>query len=117
LPASSPARSWPQRRLEATIPARQQAILDQAAAVVEADAARAAATADFLAGRASLERVLAGIEVEVRETTAFLQGATEYNRAICRYLTFTLPADTQVEKFVAALEGQGAGNREQGARN
>ena len=103
LPATSSGRSWPQRRLEATIPLRQQVIIDQAAVVVEADALRAAATADFLNGRVSLERALAGIETEARETTVFLQGVTEYNRTICRYVTFTLPADTQVEKFVAAL--------------
>jgi hypothetical protein len=103
LPASSSDRSWPQRRLEATIPLRQQAIIDQAAVVVEADALRAAATADFLIGRVSLERALAGIELEAQETTVFLRGVTEYNRTICRYVTFTLPAGTQVEKFVAAL--------------
>jgi hypothetical protein len=123
LPASSSGRSWSQRRLEATIPQREQTILDQAAVVVEADALRAAATADFLAGRASCERVLAGIELEARETTAFLQGVSEYNRAICRYAASTLPANTQVEKFAAALEGQRAGGApaqrvgEQGARD
>ena len=103
LPASSSDRSWSLRRLEATIPQREQAIIDQAAAVVEADASRAAATADFLAGRSSVERVLAGIEVQARETFAFLRAVTEYNRAIAQYATATLPANTEAEKLVAAL--------------
>ena len=98
-------RSWPQRRLEATIPRREQAIIDQAAVVVEADAARAAATADFLAGRSSVERVLAGIEVQARETSAFLRAVTEYNRALSQYAIATLPANTEAEKLVAAVDG------------
>ena len=52
LPASSSDHSWPQRRLKATIPRREQAVIDQAAAMFEADGSRAVATADFLAGRA-----------------------------------------------------------------
>ena len=103
VPPASSAHSWSLRRLEATIPQREQAIIDQAAAVVEADASRAAATADFLAGRSSVERVLAGIEVQARETSAFLRAVTEYNRAIAQYATATLPANTEAEKLVAAL--------------
>ena len=51
----------------------------------------------------SVERVLAGIEVQARETSAFLRGVTEYNRAIAQYATATLPANTDAEKLVAAL--------------
>ena len=100
---SSSDRSWSLRRLEATIPQREQAISDQAAAVAQSEAARAAATADFLAGRSPVERVLAGIEVQARETSVFLRAVTEYNRAISQYATVTLPANTEVEKVVAAL--------------
>jgi hypothetical protein len=100
---ASRAPSWTQRRLEATIPRREQAISDQAAVVVEADAARAASTADFLAGQSSVERVLAGIEVQARETSAFLRAVTEYNRALSQYAIATLPANTEAEKLVAAL--------------
>jgi hypothetical protein len=103
LPASSPDRSWPRRRLEATIPRWEEAIIDQATAVLEADALRTAATADFLAGRSSVERVFAGIEVQARETSAFLRAVTAYNRAIAQYATITLPANTEAEKLVAAL--------------
>ncbi len=110
LGALSSDRSWPQRRLEATIPQREQTLIEQAAAVVEADAARAAATADFLAGRAAIERVLAAIEVQARETSAFLRGVTDYNRAIAQYATATLPANIEAEKLVAALKA-GAGSR------
>ncbi len=103
LRVSPSDRSWSQRRLEAAIPQLEHAIIDQATVVVEADASRAAATADFLAGRTSVERVLAGIELQVRATSAFLQGVTDYNRAIYRYAITTLPANTEVEKVVAAL--------------
>ena len=108
LPASPSDRPWPQRRLEATIPQRQQAIIDQAAAVAQSDASRAAATADFLAGRSSVERVLAAVEVQARETSAFLRAVTEYNRAIAQYATASLPTNTAAEKLVAAL---GAGSQ------
>ena len=103
LPAARSDHSWSLRRLEATLPQREQAISDQTAAVLEADASRAAATADFLAGRSSLDRVLARIEVQARETSAFLRGVTEYNRAIAQYVTIMLPTNIEVEKLVAAL--------------
>ena len=89
--------------MEATIPQREQAIIEQAAVVVQADASRTAATADFLAGRSSVERVLAGIEVQARETSAFLRAVTDYNRAIAQYATATLPTNTAAEKLAAAL--------------
>ena len=84
---SPPERSWPQRRLAATIPQREQLILDRATAVVEADAGRAVATADFLASRSTIERVLAAIEIQARETSAFLAGVRDYNQAIGQYAT------------------------------
>ena len=109
LPVSSPDRSWRapstlgRQRLEATLPRREQAILDQAAAVVQSDNGRAATTADFLAGRSSLDRVLAAIEVQARETSTYLRAVTEYNRAIAQYAIAILPANTDAEKLVAAL--------------
>ncbi len=83
--------------------------------MVQSDASRAAATADFLAGRSSVERVLAGIEVQARETSAFLRAVTEYNRAIAQYATATLPANADAERLVAALMVEEAGSRERGA--
>jgi hypothetical protein len=103
LSASPSNRSWSLRRLEATIPQREQAIVGQAAAVIQSDASRVAATADFLAGRSSVEPVLAAIEVQARETSAFLRGVTEYNQAIAQYAAATLPPNTEAEKLVAAL--------------
>jgi hypothetical protein len=100
---SLPNASWPLRRLEATLPRRQQAIIDQAMAVVAADSWRGAATSDFLAGRCSLDRVLAAIETQARGISAFLRDVTEYNRAIAEYVTATLPADAGVEKYAAVL--------------
>jgi hypothetical protein len=104
LPVSSSDNySWPQRRLKATIPQREAAIAAQAAVVVAADASRATAAADFLAGRVSVERVLARIDLQARETSAFLESVTAYNRAIAQYASATLPASTPAEKLVAAL--------------
>jgi hypothetical protein len=77
--------------------------VEHASAVIETDSARAAATADFLAGRAPLERVLAAIEVQSAETTAFLRGLTEYNRAIAQYAVAGIPENADPEKVVAAL--------------
>ena len=103
LPASSPGSSWSQRRLEATIPLRRQAIVEEARVVIDADASRAAVTAAFVAGRCPVERVLAGVEAQGRATSAFLLGVTEYNRAITQYAAMTLPMNTEAERFVAAL--------------
>jgi len=101
--AASFDRSWPQRRLAATIPQQEQAILAQVVAVVEADASRAAATADFLAGRSTLERVLAAIEIQARETSAFLGGVTDYNRSIAHYAAAAVAKNAEPEKLLAAL--------------
>jgi hypothetical protein len=78
-------------------------MIHQAAAVVAADGSRAAATADFLAGRSAVERVLADIEVQAHETSAFLRSVRAYNRAISQYTTATLPKNVPAEKVVAAL--------------
>ncbi len=112
VPPASSAHSWSRLRLESTIPQRHQTIIAQAAAAVQSDASRTAATADFLAGRSNVERVLAGIEVQARETSAFLRAVSEYNRAIAQYATATFPPNIEAEKLVAAL---GAGSWEQGA--
>ena len=103
IEAASAAQSWSRRCLEATIPQRQQAVENQASAVVQADIARSAATADFLAGRAGIERVLAEIELQSRETSAFLTAVAEYNRVIAHYQTLVLPANIPPETLVTAL--------------
>ena len=103
IEAASAAQSWSRRCLEATIPQRQQAVENQATAVVQADIARSAATADFLAGRAGIERVLAEIELQSRETSAFLTAVAEYNRVIAHYQTLVLPANIPPETLVTAL--------------
>jgi hypothetical protein len=94
---------WSVRRLETTIPRRRQVIIDRAVAVVAADASRAAATAQFLGGRTPVDRILAAIARQGRETSVFLQDVTEYNRAIAEYAMATLPANIEPEKLVAAL--------------
>jgi hypothetical protein len=96
-------RPWLLQRLEATLPRQQQTIIDRATVVVDADASRAIATADFLAGRGTLDRVLTAIDIQSRGTAEFLQDVIEYNRAIAQYAVATLPPDTDAGKLVAAL--------------
>lgn len=96
-------RSWPLRRLKATLPALGEHLRQRATAVVEADARRADATAAFQAGRQSFDRVLDSIRGQTEQTFAFLQGLTEYNRAIAEYAVATLPPDTPADKLAAAL--------------
>jgi hypothetical protein len=104
LPASSSDNySWSHLRLKAIIPRREAVITARAAVVVAADASRAAAAADFMAGRVSVERVLARIGLQAHETSAFLESVTAYNRAIAQYACATLPASSPAEKLVAAL--------------
>ncbi len=92
LPASSSDNySWSHLRLKAIIPQREAVITARAAVVVAADASRAAAAADFMAGRVSVERVLARIGLQAHETSAFLESVTAYNRAIAQYACQLFP--------------------------
>ena len=97
------AQSWPVRRLAATIPVLTENVRRRAAAVVEADAARAAAVAGFHAGRRSIEQALSGISRQTDETLAFLRTLGDYNRAIAEYALTVLPADATAERVSATL--------------
>jgi len=96
-----PAESWPARRLAAMIPGLGEGLQRRAAAVVEADAARAVAGSQG-DGR-SIEPVLCGIRRQTEQTLAFLAALTEYNRAVAQYALTVLPPDTPGDKLAAAL--------------
>ena len=95
--------SWPLRRLAAVIPGLAGSVRQRATAVVEAEAARAAATASYRSGGQSIERVLDSIDRQTAETLAFLQAVTDYNCEIAEYALTVLPPNTPSEKLMAAL--------------
>ena len=96
-------QSCPVRRLAAVIPALSQSVQRRAAAVVDADAARAAATAAYREGRQPIDGVLACIGLQTEETRAFLDGLSKYNDAIAAYALRVLPATATPEQLAEAL--------------
>jgi len=96
--------SWPVKRLAATIPALTASLQDRSAAVIEADSARAAATAAYQSGQRSIDHVLAAINLQTAETQAFLATLTDYNRGIAHYVLTVvspaIPADQLAEALV-----------------
>lgn len=97
------AESWPVRRPATAIPGLGENVQLQAAAVVEADAARAALAEKYRAGQAPLDQVLDSVARQTEHTLAFLNTLTEYNRAIAEYVLAVLPPATPVDQLVAAL--------------
>ena len=84
-------RTWTIRRLRAVIPSMHNTLCRRAAAVVEADTARAAATAGLqtaAAGQkpgAAENRVLDCTIRQTEETMSLLASLTDYNNAIARH--------------------------------
>jgi len=99
----SVAESWPVRRLAAMIPGLGQSVQQRATAVVEADAARAAAAENYRSGAAAIDQVLDGVAAETEQTSAFLDSLIEYNRAIAEYVLLVRPATTPADKLVESL--------------
>jgi hypothetical protein len=95
--------SWPTRRLAATIPAYNSSVQDHAAAVVAADVARVKAGEKYVLGNLPIEQALDEIAGQTRQTFAFLQTLTDYNRAIAQYALTVLPADASPAKIASAL--------------
>jgi len=91
------------QRLAATIPALDDAIQEQAAAVVESDSARAAATAAYQAGGRNFDSLLTCVRGQTAETLAFLQMVSGYNRAIAEYALTVLPPAISGEQLVQTL--------------
>jgi hypothetical protein len=97
------AESWPWRRLVALIPGLGDTLQRQATAVVEADAARAAAIARYHSGGQSIEPVLAAIARQTAQTVALLQTLTAYNRAIAEYVLTVLPPQTPSDQLAREM--------------
>jgi hypothetical protein len=95
--------SWPARRLVATVPGLGQNVKEQAAAVVDADAARVAAIDKYAAGRATVDQAIDGVTGQTEQTFAFLEAIAAYNFAIAEYATTVLPPGTPSRKLAAAL--------------
>jgi hypothetical protein len=91
------------RRLSAAVPALNDALQEQAAAVVEADSARAAATTAYQLGGRGIEQLLTCVRSQTVETFAFLQTLTGYNRAIAEYALTVLPPAIPGEQLVQTL--------------
>jgi hypothetical protein len=96
-------RSRPMVRLAATIPALSACIQQRATAVVEADGARSAAVEAYSTGATPLGPVLWAIARQTRESFAFLQTLTDYNRSMADFALTVLPADIPADKLAAAL--------------
>lgn len=97
------AEPWRARRPGATLPAWLADLQDRATATVQADAARAAATAAYESGGGSLNLALAANQQQLDETFGFLDTLTGYNRAIADYALSVLPATTSADQLVKAL--------------
>jgi len=95
--------TWPVRRLAALIPALSQSLEERAAAVVEADATRAAATEAYRAGSGPMATALASITRQADETRAFLGMLTKYNDAIAEYALAVLPSTIPGEQLAGTL--------------
>jgi hypothetical protein len=78
-------------------------VRQRAAAVIDADAVRAAATDSYRAGATSVDRVIGSTGDETEHSMAFLDCLAEYNQAIAEYALAVLPADIPADKLVAAL--------------
>ena len=97
------AESWRVRRLAAAITAWPADLQDRAAAVLEADTARAAAAAALESLPGGLDRVLVLAQRQQDETLAFLSELTAYNQAIAEYATAVLPAVAPADQLARTL--------------
>jgi hypothetical protein len=95
--------TWTARQSEIEIPRWEIVINDHATALSEAGAARTAATANFVSGRAEIDGALAAIEMQTTESAAFLDALTSYNRMIAKSVTSDRAPIASVESLAAAL--------------
>lgn len=104
------AQSQVVERVAAAIPLLWDSTQRRAKAVVDADAARAAATAAYRLGSRPVDQLLPCIQQQAMETLAFLETITALNRSIAQYVLIvvpivvpgTLPADRLVQTLVLA---------------
>jgi len=91
------------RRRADVLPRLGEAVRQYATAVVEADAARADSAGQFHAGEATAAALHQSICRQTKETLAFLDALSDYNRAIAAYVLAVLPPEAPAETLVSAL--------------
>jgi len=91
------------QRLAAAVPALNDALREQAAAVVEADSVRAAATTAYQLNGRNIDQLLTTVRSQTVETFAFLQMLTAYNQTIAEYVLTVLPSAISGEQLVQTL--------------
>ena len=97
------AESWPVRRLKETIPNLSQLALQRAAAVIEADGARADIVDKYRSGGVTVSQAIDSVANQTEQTMAFLVSLTEFNRAIGEYATIVLPPNVSPDQLVGSL--------------
>jgi hypothetical protein len=97
------ADSWPVRRLKETIPNLSQLAMQRAAAVIEADGARADTVDKYRSGGVTVSQAIDSVADQTEQTTAFLSSLTEFNRAIAEYATTVLPPNISPDQLVGSL--------------
>jgi hypothetical protein len=95
--------SWPVRRLKETVPRLSQTALQRAAAVLEADAARADIIDKYRSGAATVSQAIDSVNSQTQQTVAFLKAVTEFNRAIGEYAVAVLPPNVSSDQLVGSL--------------
>jgi hypothetical protein len=80
-----------------------KSLRSRAAAVVETDAARAAAAHAYGDGKQPLPETLAAVRRQTSQTLAFLQTLGQCNRLRARWAMAVLPPATSAEDVAAAL--------------
>ena len=103
LPLGASAESWAVRRCKAAMPLLAQSLRSRAAAIVETDAARAAAARAHRDGKQPLSETLAAVRRQTSQTLAFLQTLDDCNRLRARWALAVLPTTTPVHDVAAIL--------------
>jgi hypothetical protein len=97
------AESWPLRRLAAVIPALADGLKQRAAALVQADTARAAVITAYRNRGNPILPVLDSIDRQTDQTLAFLAVLSEYNQAIAEYALAVLPPTVPGDQLARVL--------------
>lgn len=95
----TPTARW----LTTAIPAIYQVLLQRAAAVIEAEEARALATSHCEAGHAPLDEAIAATEHAADEAVAFLASQTNYNQRFADYVLAVAPPDVSDATLAGVL--------------
>jgi hypothetical protein len=91
------------RRLALRLPALEESLTKHAAAVIDADAARAIRAQAFAADPLTLDGLLTAWEAQTAHTGVFLSAVTHFNLAIGGYVLAVLPAQISNELLAVAL--------------